>query len=105
MQAVDNLSIVEGTVLARRAHPGLAAYDLVTLLVRRVVAVAGKADLISPRSDLKASGSTLELGIRRELLGAAREGDALRCRAKLTAGGVLCESQPAPGDFQLSPGG
>jgi hypothetical protein len=97
VQAVENLSSVEGTIMARRPHPALRAYDLVTLLVKRVVAIEGKADLISTRG-----ASALDLGIRQELLGSAREGDALRCRAKLTAGGVLCEPFPATGDFELS---
>jgi len=96
VQAIDNLTCVEGVVRACRRHPTLADRTLVTLAVRRTAPVAGKADLIA-----NAAGYDLDVAVPSALLGAARDGAQLRCRVKRTPAGVMCEAHPAEGDFAV----
>ena len=96
MQALENLSRLDGAIVGRRPHPSSSAYDLVSLRVVRVGAVPGKANLLA-----HAEGNTVDVTVRRELLGSARPGDQLRCRAQQTPDGPLCEPHPAPADFEV----
>jgi hypothetical protein len=93
---VENLTRLEGTVKARRAHPGLDGWDLVTLAVERAEPVSGQADLLS-----RHAGSELELAVPRALLGAAGPGAQLSTRAKFTPDGARAEAHPDPGAFSV----
>lgn len=95
MQGIENLTRVIGRILDRKPHPRLADYDVVTLRVDRAEPVEGKADLLTARV---ASGP-IELSVRRALLGAASANAELRCRAKLTPDGAMCEPHPEAADF------
>jgi hypothetical protein len=61
--------------------------------------VEGYADLLSQRV-----GSSIEIAVKRELLGSAPvEGARLRCRAYLGGpGAILAEPDPAPGSFSIT---
>ena len=97
VQASDNLSRIKGTIRSRRPHSTLEGYDLVDLALERSEAVAGKADLLASQH-----GHTIEVAVRRELLGAAGPGATLECRAKRTPGGAMCEARPKAGDFAIT---
>src|SRR6476659_5194352 len=97
VQAIDNLSRIRGTILSRRPHPTLKAYDSVELELERTEAVEGKADLLVSQRGLK-----IDLAVPRELLGATRPGAKLECRAKRTPDGAICEAHPKTGDFEIS---
>lgn len=70
---------------------------MVTLALDRAEAVPGKANLLQPLL-----GSTVEVAVRRALLGDAGPGARLRCRAKRTPDGAMCEPHPEPSDFEIS---
>ena len=97
VQAIDNLTCVEGVVRACRRHPTLADRTLVTLAVRHTAPVAGKADLMA-----NAAGHDLDVAVPSALLAAVKDGAQLRCRVKRTPAGVMCEAHPADGDFTLT---
>ncbi len=96
VQAIENLTQISGTVLARKSHPRLSDYDVVTLQVDRAEPVEGKANLLATRV-----GSSIELTVRRALLGTAQANSQLRCRGKLTPDGAMCEPHPEPDDFGI----
>jgi hypothetical protein len=97
VQAIENLTALSGRVLTRSRHPTLGDYDLVTLAVERAEPVPGRANLLSSEV-----GKELSVAIRRELLGDAKQGDHLRCRAKRTPAGAMCEPRPDPADFAVT---
>jgi len=94
---IENLTTVRGTITARRAHPRLSGWDLVTLVVEHIEPVPGTPDLLSPWIQ-----GDLELAVRRELLGEAPPGARLSCRAKVTPQGAMCEPHPHAEDFTIS---
>ncbi len=98
MQVVENLAILEGTLIATQRHPTLADYDVATFQVARVEPVEGLPSLIHAKP-----GERLDVTIRRELLGAdSTPGARFRFRAKRTQNGVMCEPHPLPGEFRIS---
>ena len=97
MQVIDNLTTISGRVLARSAHPTLHDYDLLDLALEQAEPVPGRADLLSAQV-----GTEIGLTVRRELLGEAQPGSQLRCRAKRTPDGAMCEPHPEPGDFAVN---
>jgi hypothetical protein len=98
VQAIENLTCIQGIIRSRRPHASLPEYDTVTVDITDTQAVAGKADLLSQHV-----GSQIQLTVRRELLGNALPGVQLRCRAKRTADGAMCEPYPASADFSVKP--
>src|SRR4029453_1750027 len=50
VQAIENLTLLSGTVLARKPHPKLPDYDVVTLQVDGAEPVEGKANLLRERA-------------------------------------------------------
>ena len=96
VQGVENLTAITGRVVARQRHPRLDDYDIVTLDLERAETVSGKANLLGAQSL-----SAIELTVRRALLGNAGAGARLRCRAKRTPDGAMCEPHPDPGDFEI----
>jgi len=96
VQAIENLTRIEGHILARKAHPHLDAYDIVTLQLERTASVPEKADLLTAQT-----GTTIEVSVRRELLKGAQIGARLRCRAKRTPDGAMCEPHPEPADIEI----
>ncbi|HVP53585.1 MAG TPA: hypothetical protein VMU45_01220 [Candidatus Eisenbacteria bacterium] len=85
-------------MLARKPHPHLPDYDIVTLQVDRAEPVEGKANLLT-----SLVGGLIEPTVRRALLGAAQVNGQLRCRAKLTPDGAMCEPHPEADDFGIVP--
>lgn len=98
VQGIDNLTLIRGTITSRAPHPRLADYETVSLAVDSVEAIEGRADLLSVFL-----GKRLELAVRSDLLGDAGVGAMLRCRAKRTPDGAMCEPHPDPGDFDCRP--
>jgi hypothetical protein len=96
VQGIENLTWLGGTIVASRTHPQLADYDIVTLDLDRLDPIEGKANLLS-----FPIGSRVEVTTRRALLGDARVGAHISCRAKRTANGVMCEPHPEPGNFRI----
>src|SRR5260370_39531611 len=96
VQMVENLTQISGTVIARKRHATLSEYDVVELKLDTAEPVAGKTDLLSSQL-----GRTIEVSIRRDLLGNAGPGVHLRCRAKRTADGAMCEPHPEPGGMEI----
>jgi hypothetical protein len=94
-QAVENLTQLVGTIVARQPHPRLGDYDIVTLDVERAEPVEGKANLLAT-----AAGNRIEVTIRRALLGATGTGARLHLRAKRTLDGAMSEPHPEPGNFR-----
>lgn len=99
MQVIDNLTTVTGRIVSRHRHPSLDAYDLVVVHIDQTTPVEGKADLLS-----QFTGTELPVAVRRELLGDARAGWTLRCRAKRIPDGAMAEPHPDEGDFAVTPG-
>ncbi|HET7474499.1 MAG TPA: hypothetical protein VFJ97_00570 [Dermatophilaceae bacterium] len=99
--AVENLTWLQGVILARMPHERLAGWDEVTVELTGTQSVPGKADLVSAR---RGTGP-LRLAVRSELLGDAAPGARLTVRAKVAVGEVLAESHPDPADFQVVPAG
>ena len=97
VEAVENLTCVEGVVRACRRHPSLPDRTLVTLAVLHAEPVAGKADLMPD-----VAGRDLDVAVPSALLGKVKDGARLRCRVKRTPAGVMCEARPAAGDFKLT---
>ena len=95
-QAIENLTQLVGRIVARQPHPQLGDYDVVTLDVERAEPVEGKANLVGA-----ASGTRIEVTVRRALLGTTAEGARLHLRAKRTANGVMAEPHPEPGNFRI----
>ena len=98
MQIVDNLSEIAGPIISRERHARLADFDVVTIDVQSARPVAGKADLLS-----RFVGSQLPVAVSRDLLGSAQPPAYLRCRAKRTIDGAMCEKVPEPGTFSVAP--
>jgi len=98
VQMIENLTHIEGQIVARRPHPSLAGYDVVRVRVEGARSVQGKADLLSAHV-----GTEVDVVVRRELLGNAQPGARLRCRAKRTADGAMCEPYPETSDFSVAP--
>ncbi len=73
---------------------------MVDLELEQVEAVAGKANLLESQR-----GATIQVSVRRDLLGEAVPGTRLRCRAKRTPDGAMCEAHPAQEDFAILEGG
>jgi hypothetical protein len=95
-QAVENLTQLIGTIVARQPHPRLGDYDIVTLDVERAEAVEGKANLLAT-----AAGDRIDVATRRALLGAAAVGAKVHLRAKRTLDGAMSEPHPEPGNFRI----
>ena len=96
VQGIENLTRLDGTIVASRKHPQLGDYDVVTLDLDRVEPVEGKANLLS-----LPVGSRVDVTMRRALLADAQVGAHLSCRAKRTADGVMCEPHPEASDFRI----
>ncbi|WP_162501432.1 hypothetical protein [Methylobacterium crusticola] len=58
----------------------------------------GKADLISNQL-----GKEMQVAVRSALLGGVRPGARLRCRARRTADGAMCEANPEASGFAILP--
>lgn len=98
VSAVDNLTRVGGTIIGRSPLPNLPDWDLVTLSLDRVEDVPNRANLVSA-----GVGDSMEICVRRAILGDARVGWRLNGRVRLAASGLMAESYPAAGDWQLTP--
>jgi hypothetical protein len=98
IQAVENLTTIVGTILGLASHPSLPGYGVVTLRLEEARPVEGKADLISNQL-----GRDMQVTVRSELLGGARPGARLRCRARRTPDGAICEPNPEAGGFAIAP--
>ena len=96
VQAVENLAAIRGTIVSRRPHGTLPDYDVVTVKLERAENVGDKTNLLVPMI-----GKEVEVATRRTLLRDAKAGMELRCRAKRTADGAMCEKEPEPGDFEI----
>jgi len=96
VQGRENLTRIVGRIVHRTRHTRLPDWDLVQVELSDAAPVAGMADVLSSRR-----GSIVDLAVRRALLGDARAGSVLRCRAKATADGAMCEPWPAEGDFAI----
>jgi hypothetical protein len=96
VQMVENQTVISGTVVARKPHATLGDYDVVTVRLEGAEPVPGKADLLGAQM-----GKTLEVSVRRALLGNAGPGTHLRCKAKRTLDGAMCEPHPASGDLEI----
>jgi len=94
VQVIDNLTRIEGEILARASHPSLGDYDLLNVRIDAAAPVEGRADLLSSHV-----GETMGFSVRRDLLGSATAGDILHCRAKRIPDGAMCEPHPDAGDF------
>ena len=93
----ENLTEVEGEIVAREPHPRLADFDEVVVNVQRAAPVEGKPDLVRPTP-----GDDLRVAVRRELIGDAPPGARVRLRAARTSSGdVMAEPHPAPEDFSI----
>jgi hypothetical protein len=97
VQGRENLTRIVGRIVHRTRHNRLPDWDLVRVELTDATPVAGVADVLSARR-----GSVVDLAVRRALLGDACGGAVLRCRAKATADGAMCEPWPADGDFAIS---
>jgi hypothetical protein len=97
-QAIDNLTSITGRVLHRTRHPSLADYDLLNIVIEHAEPVPGRADLLSSQL-----GKEIGVTVRRELLREAQPGSNLRCRAKRTPDGAMCEPYPELGNFTVIP--
>jgi hypothetical protein len=100
VQAVENLTTIIGTIVALASHPTLPGYGVVTLRLEEARPVEGKADLISNQL-----GKEMRVAVRSELLSNARTGARLRCRARRTPDGAICEPHPEAGGFAILPPG
>lgn len=69
---------------------------MVTIEIDRTEPVPGEADLLEQFMNRQ-----IDVAVRRELLGNAAAGNRLRCRAKRTPDGAMCEKVPAEGDFAV----
>ena len=95
-QAVENLTQLVGTIVARQPHPQLRDFDTVTIVTEHAEAVEGKANLLAV-----SPGARLEVAVRRALLGTAAAGTRLHFRAKRTLDGAMAEPHPEPGNFRI----
>ena len=98
VQSIDNLTTITGQLRGRGRHPTLSDYDNVTLFVERAEPVPGRADLL--QSEI---GKEIVVAVRRDLLGDVTPGAQLRCRARRTPDGIMCEPHPDPADFLVTP--
>ena len=97
VQVIENLTKLVGAILARRPHPELDGYDVVTVQIERVEPVEGLPNLLAAQP-----GSQMDVAMRRVLLGTAPEGTRIQFRAKRTLNGVMCEPHPDPEDFRIA---
>ena len=96
VQGIENLSIIAGRVIARRAHPTLTDYDVLRVALESAAPVEGKAELLGAQV-----GKEIDVAVRRALIPAGSAATRLECRAKRTADGAMCEPHPDAGDFSL----
>jgi hypothetical protein len=96
VQGIDNLTLIDGQIMARSPHASLGDYDRLEVRIDAAAPVEGRADLLS-----QFVGQTLGFSARRELLGSASAGDRIHCRAKRTPDGAMCEPHPEAGDFRI----
>lgn len=98
VQVRENLTELEGEIVAREPHPRLPDFDDVVVKVERAEPADGKPDLLSP-----AAGQELRVAVRRDLLGGAGPGARVRLRAARTSSGdAMAEPDPAPEHFSVS---
>ena len=64
VQGIDNLTRIDGQIMARSQHPALADYDLLEVRIDAAAPVEGRADLLS-----QFVGQTLGFSARRDRLG------------------------------------
>ena len=95
-QAIENLTVLTGTIVSRQAHPRLADYDLVTLDIERAEPVEGKANLLG-----SAAGTRIDVAFRRALLANAAPGARVHFRAKQTLDGAMSEPHPESGNLRV----
>ncbi|HET9963069.1 MAG TPA: hypothetical protein VFQ34_12080 [Nitrospiraceae bacterium] len=98
MQMIENLTGITGRIVSREPHPTLQDFDMVRLYLKKAEPVKGVADLLSAYINQEIS-----VAVRRDLLGNARAGAELRCRAKRIPEGAMCEPHPEPGNFAVNP--
>ena len=96
VQGIENLSRIDGRVVARRAHPTLPDYDVLRVAVDSAAPVEGKVNLLGDHV-----GQEIDVAVRRGLVAQAGTGTRLQCRVKRTPDGAMCEANPAPEDFSL----
>jgi hypothetical protein len=99
-QAIENLTTIIGTILSLASHPTLPDYTMLILRLEETRPVEGKADLISNQL-----GNQIRVAVRNELLSDTRPGARMRCRAKRTPDGAMCEPHPEEGGFAILPQG
>ncbi len=104
-----NLTQVSGSILARRPHPTLPDWDVVSLAVDSSSPVPGLRDIAGPRllrtpsvAGPPAESPQVDVAVRRDLLDSAGPGWHLTCRVKVTPGGLMAEPHP-PGAVALEP--
>jgi len=106
-----NLTEVSGSILARRPHPTLPDWDVVSLAVDSSSPVPGVRDIAGPRlrtppgEGPPAGPPEVDVAVRRDLLGAAGPGWHLTCRVKLTPDGLMAERRPPRAVAPDPPGG
>lgn len=98
VQAIENLTAITGTILGLANHPSLPGYEVVTLRLEEAQPVQGKADLISNQL-----GNEMHVIVRSDLLSGAGRGARLRCRARRTPDGAMCEPHPEIDQFSILP--
>ncbi|MGW6460535.1 hypothetical protein ACWF94_32190 [Streptomyces sp. NPDC055078] len=96
VQAIENLTTLRIRLVSRAPHPRLAEWDRAAADILDADPVRGFADLLSRRV-----GRREELAVRRELLGGAAPGTVVRLRARLSAGAIMAEPHPPPGEFVI----
>jgi hypothetical protein len=96
VQGIENLTRLRGTIVARRPHPELPEWDIVTVDTEHAEPVEGKANFFPGQS-----GDKADVAIRRALLGAANAGAKIYLRAKWTPNGLMAEPYPGRNDFKI----
>ncbi|MFJ8042252.1 hypothetical protein ACIRBX_17285 [Kitasatospora sp. NPDC096147] len=93
---LENLTALRVRLVSTAPHPRLPGWQLARVDLLSATPVPGFADLLSART-----GRPLDLDIRPAQLVGVAPGAVLRLRARLAAGEVFAEQEPAPGDFTV----
>lgn len=97
VSARENKAALTGMIVERRPHLSLAEYDVVDLRVTKAADVPDLPNLLT-----STVGTTIQVTVRRDLLGEAAAGDSLLGFAKRTPDGAMYEPHPEAGTFRVT---
>jgi hypothetical protein len=87
MQMIENISRIDGCIMARRPSKERQDWDDITVLLERAEKVDDRAELLH-----RQLGTEVTIGVPRDLLGEAKPGDAVEGHVSIVGPGKVFAS-------------